>query len=116
MLLFKFALKNLFRHKNRTIITALSIGIGIALLIIVDSLLEWTNDFSIRNLINYGLDFNFMDNIDIGYRIGYIIYGVWNTEMMLTGFLFGIISSVVVSLYPSYKVLKMNIIKMLYSK
>lgn len=47
------AIKNLFRYYKRTIITSLSIALGIALFISVDGMLKWANKMSIRNLKNY---------------------------------------------------------------
>ncbi len=55
------AFKNLFRYYKRTLITALSISLGIALFISADGLLRWANKMSIRNLKNYE-----MGNMKIG--------------------------------------------------
>ena len=45
--------RNLWRHPRRTIITSIAIGIGIAALIWIHSMLKWANDKSVRNLIEY---------------------------------------------------------------
>jgi len=47
------AWKNLSRYTRRTIITALSVAVGIALFILVDSILEGAERDSERNLIEY---------------------------------------------------------------
>ncbi|MBN2541487.1 ABC transporter permease [bacterium] len=47
------ALKNLFRYYKRTIITALSIALGIGLFIPTEGMLRWANNMSERNIKNY---------------------------------------------------------------
>ncbi len=49
----KFAVKNVWRNKNRTILTLVPIIFGVFLFIISQSLLEGLNKESIENLINY---------------------------------------------------------------
>ncbi len=51
--LIRFAWKNLFRYKKRTIITALALAFGIGLYIFTDSLLLGISDESVKNLIWY---------------------------------------------------------------
>ncbi len=61
-------------------------------------------------LIYIGLDFtSMMGDADIGYRVGAIFYGEWNPDMMLLGFIFGILCSVLVSIWPAKKAVKMEI-------
>lgn len=48
--LIKLALKNLFRHKRRTLITAGAIAVGILMFIYMDSMLKGADQESIRNL------------------------------------------------------------------
>ena len=51
--LFKLAFKNLFRYKKRTTITALSIAVGLAFYIYLDSMIEGSVNDSERNLFMY---------------------------------------------------------------
>ncbi len=51
--LIRFAWKNLFRYKKRTIITALALAFGIGLYIFTDALLLGISDESVKNLIWY---------------------------------------------------------------
>lgn len=53
MYLFQFAMKNLRRHRRRTLITAAAIAIGIASFILIDSMLLGAEAESERNLIRY---------------------------------------------------------------
>lgn len=46
-------MKNLFRYKRRTFITAIAIALGLAMFLIVDSLLLGMEEESIRNLLWY---------------------------------------------------------------
>lgn len=50
---FLLAMKNLSRYKRRTFITAIAIALGLAMYLIVDSLLLGTEEESIRNLLWY---------------------------------------------------------------
>ncbi len=52
MFLTKLALKNLFRHKKRTIVTALVITLGIFIFLVSDSLMVGLRDISLNNHIN----------------------------------------------------------------
>lgn len=52
-LLIGLAFRNLTRHKRRTIITALSLAIGLALFVLFDSLLAGMENDGVRNLIEY---------------------------------------------------------------
>lgn len=57
-----------------------------------------------------GLDFTAsMKDIDYGYRTGTIFYNEWNPEMMVIAVLFGIICSILVSIIPARKAIKMEI-------
>lgn len=47
------AAKNLFRYYKRTILTAVSIALGVGLFISGEALLRWGNNMSLRNLKNY---------------------------------------------------------------
>lgn len=49
----KLAFKNLFRYKERTFLTSLSLGIGICILIFFNGMLQWGDEASIRNLKKY---------------------------------------------------------------
>lgn len=51
MFLTKLALKNLFRHKKRTIVTALVITLGIFIFLVSDSLMVGLRDMSLENHI-----------------------------------------------------------------
>ncbi|MGM0409377.1 MAG: ABC transporter permease [Bacillota bacterium] len=53
MFLLKLSLKNLFRHKKRTIITATIIAIAVFIFLFTDSLLMGLNNASYDNIINY---------------------------------------------------------------
>ncbi len=50
---FQLAMKNLFRYKRRTFITAIAISFGLSMYLIVDSLLLGIEQESIRNLLWY---------------------------------------------------------------
>jgi ABC-type lipoprotein release transport system permease subunit len=49
----KMAFKNLFRHKRRTVITSIAIAVGLALFILIDSMLVGIEEDSTRNLVLY---------------------------------------------------------------
>ncbi len=50
---FKLGIKNLFRYKERTFLTCLSLAVGICILIFFNGMLEWADESSIRNLKKY---------------------------------------------------------------
>ncbi|MDY0288752.1 MAG: FtsX-like permease family protein [Sphaerochaeta sp.] len=50
---FFLAMKNLFRYKRRTFITAIAIALGLSMYLIVDSLLLGIEEESVRNLLWY---------------------------------------------------------------
>lgn len=50
---FLLAMKNLFRYKRRTFITAIAIALGLSMYLIVDSLLLGMDEESVRNLLWY---------------------------------------------------------------
>ena len=50
---FFLAMKNLFRYKRRTFITAIAIAMGLSIYLIVDSLILGMEQESIRNLLWY---------------------------------------------------------------
>lgn len=52
MFLTKLAIKNLFRHKKRTIVTALVITLGIFIFLVSDSLMVGLRDISLKNHLN----------------------------------------------------------------
>ncbi|MBN1897822.1 MAG: ABC transporter permease [Spirochaetes bacterium] len=60
--------------------------------------------------VYHGLDFtsSFKD-MDYGYRTGTIFYNEWNPEMMAMAVIFGILCSVLVSIIPARKAVKMEI-------
>ncbi len=61
-------------------------------------------------MIKYGIDYTpLIGDMSIGYRTVAIIHAQWNPGMMLIGWIFVIISSVLVSLIPARKALNMNI-------
>ena len=49
----KMAFKNLFRHKRRTAITSIAIAVGLALFILIDSMLVGIEEDSTHNLVLY---------------------------------------------------------------
>src|SRR6056297_4001402 len=51
--LVNLAFKNLFRHKRRTLITSIAIAVGLALFILIDSMLVGIEEDSTRNLVLY---------------------------------------------------------------
>ena len=60
--------------------------------------------------VYYGLDFtSAYKDMDYGYRTGTVFYNEWNPEMMLTAVIFGILCSVLVSIIPARKAVKMEI-------
>ncbi|MBN2381061.1 ABC transporter permease [candidate division WOR-3 bacterium] len=50
-MLFKMALRNVFRHTRRTIITAVAIGVGLMFMIMIDSMFSGVENQSIRNIL-----------------------------------------------------------------
>ena len=60
--------------------------------------------------VYHGLDFtsSFKD-MDYGYRVGTIWYNEWNPKMMVTAVIFGILCSILVSIIPARKAVKMEI-------
>lgn len=50
-MLFKMAIRNVFRHTRRTIITAVAIGVGLMFMIMIDSMFEGVENQSIRNIL-----------------------------------------------------------------
>ncbi len=54
--------------------------------------------------IKYGIDYSFMmrDIGNIGYRSTGIFYGMWRPGMVLTAFIFGVVVSALVSIYPAF--------------
>jgi len=57
-----------------------------------------------------GLDFSSaMKDMDIGYRVGTVWYNEWNPEMMITAVIFGVLISMLVSIIPARKAVKMKI-------
>ncbi|HDQ13972.1 MAG TPA: ABC transporter permease [Sediminispirochaeta sp.] len=53
LFLLRLAMKNLFRHTRRTFITGISIAVGLAMFILIDSLLVGIEEDSTRNLVLY---------------------------------------------------------------
>lgn len=57
-----------------------------------------------------GLDFTAaFKNMDFGYRTGTVFYNEWNPEMMAIAVMFGILCSILVSIIPARKAIKMEI-------
>ncbi|NLI98844.1 ABC transporter permease [bacterium] len=50
-MLFKLAIRNVFRHTRRTLITALAISIGLMFMILIDSMFGGVENQSIRNIL-----------------------------------------------------------------
>jgi ABC-type lipoprotein release transport system permease subunit len=50
-MLFKLAIRNVFRHTRRTLITALAISIGLMFMILIDSMFAGVENQSIRNIL-----------------------------------------------------------------
>jgi len=50
---FKLGMKNLFRYKERTFLTCLSLAVGVCILLFFSGMLEWADEASIRNLKKY---------------------------------------------------------------
>lgn len=50
---FKLGIKNLFRYKERTFLTCLSLSVGVCILLFFNGMLEWADETSIRNLKKY---------------------------------------------------------------
>ncbi|MCL6591074.1 MAG: ABC transporter permease [Firmicutes bacterium] len=51
-MIFKIALRNIFRHKRRTFISAITIAFGLAVFILMDSLMSGVDRASLENMIN----------------------------------------------------------------
>ncbi|MBN1413099.1 MAG: ABC transporter permease [Spirochaetales bacterium] len=61
-------------------------------------------------MVTYGLDFTeLMGSMDFGYRIYGVFRATWNPQTMVTAFLLGIISSIIISFLPSSRALKMEV-------
>lgn len=61
-------------------------------------------------VIRWGWDFSsLMKDMDIGYRTGTVFYGQWNPEMMVKAVIFGILCSILVSIIPARKAVKLEI-------
>ncbi len=57
-----------------------------------------------------GIDFtSAFKDMDLGYRVGTVWYNEWNPEMMITAVIFGVLCSMLVSIIPARKAIKMNI-------
>jgi ABC-type lipoprotein release transport system permease subunit len=50
-MLFKMALRNVFRHTRRTLITAVAIGVGLMFMIMIDSMFGGVENQTIRNIL-----------------------------------------------------------------
>jgi len=50
-MLFKMAIRNVFRHTRRTLITAVAIGVGLMFMIMIDSVFAGVENQSIRNIL-----------------------------------------------------------------
>lgn len=50
-MLFKMALRNVFRHTRRTMITAVAIGVGLMFMIMIDSMFSGVENQTIRNIL-----------------------------------------------------------------
>lgn len=60
--------------------------------------------------IYVGIDFtSIMADMDMGYRVGTVWYNEWNPKMMITSVIFGILCSILVSIIPARKAVKMEI-------
>jgi ABC-type lipoprotein release transport system permease subunit len=67
------------------------------------------------HLIHYGINLKFAGDQDIGYRVMNVIKGVWNPESFAFAFIFSIMAPAIISIYPSWKAIKMEITKSLRS-
>ncbi len=57
-----------------------------------------------------GFDFSFMlREIDVGYRIAGVMYGAWHPQAIVTAFVSGIVLTMIVSVIPTSRALKMEI-------
>jgi putative ABC transport system permease protein len=65
-MLLKLALRNIFRHFTRTFLTFLAIALGLAMLIIIDSMLTGIDQESFDRIINY--ETGHIEIFDRGYR------------------------------------------------
>ncbi|MBN2541484.1 ABC transporter permease [bacterium] len=65
-------------------------------------------------LVVHGLDYTSMiGGMSYGYRTSAIIHAQWNPGMMIIGWIFAIVSSIIVSIIPARKALKMGIAEIL---
>jgi len=60
-------------------------------------------------LIYHGLDVSYLRDVDVGYRVMDVAYGVWNPGAFAFAFVFSIITPALISIYPSRKAIKMEI-------
>lgn len=68
-------------------------------------------------LVNYGIDYSFfMREMDVGYRISGIAYGVWNTNTMIQALIIGVLMTVGVAYFPIKRGLKLEITEALRDK
>ena len=65
--------------------------------------------------LRYGIDFSFMmRDMDLGYRVAGIMYATWNVGTLITAFIAGIAISMVIAIFPTRKVLKMEVAEALH--
>jgi putative ABC transport system permease protein len=61
-------------------------------------------------MVRWGLDFSaLIGRMDVGYRIYGVFRSAWHPQAMVSGLVFGVLASMVVSLLPSSRALKMTI-------
>jgi ABC-type lipoprotein release transport system permease subunit len=60
--------------------------------------------------VRYGIDFTFMTReMDMGYRVAGVMYGTWNIGTMVTAFIAGIVISMIIAIFPTRKVVRMQV-------
>ncbi len=71
--------------------------------IVIGLLLNWY-------MVNYGIDFSgLVGQMDIGYRVTGVFRSAWHPQAFVGGFFIGIVATMVFSLIPSSRALKMQI-------
>jgi len=77
--------------------------IGSVFGVLIGSILTWY-------FVRRGIDFTFMmRDMDLGYRVAGVMYGTWNVWTIITAFIAGIVISMIIAVFPTRKVVRMEV-------
>lgn len=82
-------------------------GIGVIGAVIGLILAATANYFLVTKGIDYG---GLLRDMDVGYRITGVLYGVWNISMFINAFIAGVVMTVITALVPVRRALKTTIV------